>query len=326
MQPITRRDFAQEAARFDRLTLLTPDIDAFCSSSHWGLPASAALMPPGEDFLFRGEQGYVAALIRERFELRTVESLEAAWGLSCPLVGPDPQALVAGFVEACRTRESTWDLLFLTGIPVRSRLLMNLYTQLSARYQVGLGPITQRHVASLAGGVDGFLSRRSANFRRGLQRSLRRAAASGVEVESHDVSTRQEATLLYARILEIDRRTWKGRSGTGMTEKRMGRFYAGMIKRLAAAGVQRAVIARHEGQDVAYLLGSVWGSTWRGLQFGFDDRYRALGLGNAVLFHQLRRICEEGAITECDLGTGGEYKLRWTESTRDSVAVLARAG
>ncbi len=322
---MTPMEFAKDAASFDRLALETPDADAFCSSSHWILPAAARLMPLGRSFLFHGDSGYVATMVRDRGGLRAVESLEASWGLACPLVGPRPEALAADFAQVCRRHEDAWDVLFLTGIPARSKMFSSLIARLSARYALGLGPVTQRHVASLAGGLDGFLARRSANFRRGLQRALRRADRMGIELVACNVSTKAEASALYARILEVERRTWKGQSGTGIYEGPMRRFYAGMIKRLAVVGAQRAVIARHRDEDVAYLLGAAWGSTYRALQFGFDERLRGVGLGNVVQYHQLRAACESGAITHYDLGTGGEYKERWAESTRDSVAVLAQA-
>lgn len=324
MQPLTQRDLAQDAATFDRTVLATPDVDVFCSSSQWILPAAAALMPAGAPFVFRGEHGYVAALVRRRSAYRAVESLEAGWGLACPIVGPRAEAIAADFVRICQSHAAAWDLLLLTGIPARSVLLDSLLARLSARYRVGLGPQTQRHVASLEGGLDGFLGRRSRNFRRGLQRALRRADAAGVEFVTCEVATKREATTLYARILEVERRSWKGRTGVGIDRGRMRRFYAGMIRRLAEAGALRTVIARHQGEDVAYLLGAVWGSTYRGLQFGFDDRLRDTGLGNVIQYHQLRLACEHGAITEYDLGTGGDYKQRWAERTRDSIAVLAR--
>jgi hypothetical protein len=83
------------------------------------------------------------------------------------------------------------------------------------------------------------------------------------------------------------------------------------------------LFGRQGNQDVAYVLGAVFGDTYRGLQFSFDDRFRSLGLGNLAQLHQVIALEAEPSVTRYDLGTGGEYKAAWAEAVVDSVALVA---
>ena len=97
-----------------------------------------------------------------------------------------------------------------------------------------------------------------------------------------------------------------------------------MVRRLAAAGRLRALVATAGGRDVAYVLGAVFGDTYRGLQFSFDAEHRALGLGNLAQLAQVRLLAErEPAVVQYDLGTGGDYKAAWAEAVMDSVILIA---
>ena len=71
-----------------------------------------------------------------------------------------------------------------------------------------------------------------------------------------------------------------------------------------------AAFATLDGGDAAYILGGVLGNTYRGLQFSFDDRYRAHSLGNLCQLQEIGRLCEQG-VDVYDLGTEVPYKKRW---------------
>jgi hypothetical protein len=74
-------------------------------------------------------------------------------------------------------------------------------------------------------------------------------------------------------------------------------FYARMLPRLAARGALRCVFARRDGEDVGYLCGGLAGDLFRGLQFSFDDRLRALGLGNALQLEAIEALTQEGVAS-----------------------------
>ncbi|HUS67960.1 MAG TPA: GNAT family N-acetyltransferase [Kofleriaceae bacterium] len=309
------------ADELDRAALAAPEIDRFCSSSAWVLPAAVTLMDPGDPWLVFEPDGFLSMVVRRHERMRAVESLEAAWGLASPLVGPDAGRLAGLASEVLRAREGSWDVALLSGLPVGSRLLAECAARLGVRYRLGVGPVTRRHTASLAGGVDGFLGRRSRQLRKTLRQAERRAAAAGVVFED---AAAGDVDALYERVLAIEERCWKARDGIGITVPDFREFYRLMVRRLAAVGRLRALVATAGGRDVAYVLGAVFGDTYRGLQFSFDDEHRALGLGNLAQLAQVRLLAErEPAVVQYDLGTGGEYKAAWAEAVMDSVILIA---
>jgi hypothetical protein len=313
----------RRAADLDRQALEALHIDRFCSSSAWILPAAEALMPPGQPLVAAGEAGFLIAVVRRRGELRVVEPCEASWGLASPLVGRNPELLAEAAADFLASCESEWDLLVLSGLRLGSPLLDRLARGLSRRYRLGIGPVTRRHIASLADGLDGFLSRRPRRLRKSVRQSLRRAADEGIRFEPIAAAGAEEADLLFDRILAVERRSWKGRAGVGLEEEPMREFYRRVNRRLVAGGHHRLLIGRRGDEDVAFVLGAVFGNTYRGLQFSFDERYAYLGLGNLAQYHQLVELERDPSIQSYDLGTGGEYKTDWAEDGWDSVCLVA---
>lgn len=321
MERISLAELEAQADEIERLALAAPGIDAFCSSPSWILPAAAALMPPCEPVLYRAEAGFLAAGLRLHEQVRVLEPLEAMWGLASPLVAAAPEPLVAAAVDVVRSLERSWDAVVLTGLMLDSALLQGVTRRLGARYRIALGPQTVRHVASLEGGVEGFLARRPRGTRKSLRQSERRAAAAGITFAEAGASDAAGADRLFDRILAVERRSWKGREQIGLDTPGMREFYQLMAGRLAAAGRLRVLFARRGEEDVGYVLGAVFGDTYRGLQFAFDDRFRAVGLGNLSQLEQVRRL--EPELRRYDLGTGGEYKRAWAEEEVTSVALVA---
>jgi hypothetical protein len=323
MDALTLDELDRQADAFDEAVAAMPDIDHFCSSSAWILPAEAALMPPREPWLFHGEHGYVAMMRGQHPEgWCYVEPLESMWGLACPLIGRDSERLAAAFAELCRQRRDDWEVALLSGIGPGSRLCMSVVKHLAPRYELRLGPRAVRHVADLAGGVDAFLGRRSRNFRRALRRAQRDAEAAGIVFETVHATDAAAALAAYERIVGVEARSWKGMAGVGIESGTMHGFYHEMLPRLAARGRLRLIFARHEDRDVGYILGAVFLGTYRGLQFSFDAEYRALALGNLCQYQQIQALCAEG-VGRYDLGSDMEYKRRWSDTTHDTIALIA---
>ena len=172
MQPITLAELDAQAADFDAAVAATSHVDRFCSSSDWILPAHQVLMArPRTPFLYRGAAGFVALARGDHPQgFRYLEPLEAMWGLAAPLIGA--RALAAEFVDLARERAGDWEVLCLSGLLAGSPQLDDVIRGFDGRYELVETGTTVRHVASLDGGLDGFLGRRSKNFRRGLKRAL----------------------------------------------------------------------------------------------------------------------------------------------------------
>jgi hypothetical protein len=285
------------------------------------MSAAEALMEPGPLILDHGDAGLVALACRVRDGARIIESLEATWGLGSPLIGRNPDAL-AGALLAILAARSDWDLAIVPGLPLGSPLLEAVAAALDGRYRLARGPVTRRHIASLAGGVDGFLARRSAGVRKSLRRAARRASAEGISFESHRPGSGAELDDLFDRAVAVEAHSWKGRAG-GLATSAMRDFYRRMSHRLAERGQLRLLFGRRGAEDLVYVLGAVFGDSYRGLQFSFDDRCRALGLGNLAQLRQIEALADEPGLRRYDLGTGGEYKRAWSERVSDSIWLVA---
>jgi hypothetical protein len=304
-------DLAEVADDFDREVSETPEIDRFCSSSAWILAAAAALMPPRVPFSFRGRSGYFAAMrCVHPAGFPYIEPVELTWGLAAPLIGRDPAALVAEVVPILAARRD-WQLAILSGMTVTGPQRRALDATLPASWERRRGEPTLRHVASLEGGEDGFLARRSRELRKSLRRGERAAARDGITFESVR-APEQDALALYDRIQAIEAQSWKSREGVGVNAGPMRAFYAAMLPRLCKRGQQRTIFARHRDADIGYILGAVFAGEYRGLQFSYDDDYAAYGIGGLMQLAQVRELCAEG-ILRYDLGTEMDYKRRWAE-------------
>ncbi len=240
-----------------------------------------------------------------------IEPLELAWGLASPLLGADVDACVAMAVERL-AREPAWRLTLLAGIPAHGAHTRALMRYLPHGWQVRLGQTSLRNRASLHGGLDGFMARRSPQFRRNLGKNVRRAAAAGITFAAVAI-TPENAAGLFERILACEKHSWKGRDGVGMSVESMRDFYAAMLPLLARTGAGRLMFAGLEGRDIAYVLGARIGDEYRGLQFSYHDEYANLSLGSLCQYHQIVALIAEG-VTLYDLGSEMEYKQRWAEA------------
>lgn len=321
MLPLSRDVWKTRESEYDRDVLRTPGIDFFCSSTDWLVPAHDALMPPRTLRLFHDERGWLmfAEGPLDGFR-RALQPLEAAWALGSPLIGPEPRPLVDALDSV--SAEQRWSLVLVSGVVEGSPLFHDLLQVFGRRgCRLFRGPETQRYEASLVGGVDGFLSRRSRNFRKGLRRAQRHAQDQGLVFQDCTPVEHVSPSTLYERVLAVEARSWKGRTGVGITDGRMRDFYAQMVQRLSDKGALWLSFARHRDTDVGYIMGTVLGNTYRGLQFSFDTGYTELSLGNLLQMHHIEQLCA-ARIENYDLGSDASYKSRWAEGGLTTVTVV----
>ena len=313
----TIAELEQHAAEVDAACVATPDIDHFCSSSAWIIPASHALMPPRRAIIEASagatSQQFFAAMANQHPDgFEYIEPLELAWGLASPMLGADIDACVALAVDRL-AREPAWRLALLAGISAHGLHTRALQRHMPRSWALKLGQTSVRNRATLHGGIDGFMARRSPLFRKSLGKNIRKAGLAGITFTSVAI-TPDTADALFARILACEQHSWKGRDGVGMSVEAMRDFYAAMLPMLARTGAGRLMFAGLDGHDIAYVLGARIGDEYRGLQFSYHDEYANLSLGSLCQYHQIVALIDEG-VTLYDLGSEMEYKLRWAEQT-----------
>jgi CelD/BcsL family acetyltransferase involved in cellulose biosynthesis len=317
LQRLSFSEFETRAEAFDRAVDASADVDRFCSRAAWVASFQRAFGAQREPCVFEAG-GSFAALARTTWPggRRGLEALENMWGFACPLVGPGATALLAELMAPGGALAG--ELLWLTGLPPDRERLRALLPRGHSGRVVGR---TERCVATLDGGVEGFLMRRSRAFRRNLRSARRRVAAHGIRFERIEVQP-DAVPALYARVLAIERASWKARTGNGADRGPMAEFYFAMWPRLAAQGALRLLLALdQEGRDVGYLHGGMLDRRFRGLQFSFAAELAPLGLGNVLQIEAIEWLCAAGC-ERYDLGSRSGYKERWAEGLEASVGLL----
>lgn len=312
------------ADAYDRAVDASDLPDRFCTQSAWILPAKTAFAPHAESWLWCFDDGFVSLMKLDTPLGRTLLPLEASWGLATAIVGPSPLPVVRQLVEHITAERSSWDAIFLSGLRRGGPEFTALLHAASKRYRLGIGQPTGRCVAALDGGFDGFLSRRTAHFRKNLRRA-ERIAGDRLRFEVLAPTDPDLALALYERVLDVEARSWKGRSGHGIQDGPMRTFYAEMVPRLAAQGRLRVTFCWDADvpTPVGYVLGGVRGDTYRGLQISYDQALDALSVGNLLQRTTIAALCDEGVL-RYDLGSDMPYKRGWAEILSETVPLVIR--
>ena len=326
MQRLTFAELDQERDRFDGLVAQTPDIDLFCSTSMWILPAHEAFGPAHVAFIERTAGGYIAlahttVVDEHKNRIRILQPLELSWGFPSPLIGPEPLAL-AEDLSRLLLRSNDWDMAALGGIVPDTMTYETLRETLGRNFRLYRGETTRRYRARLESGFEAYMERRSRDFRKNARRGFAKAQNAGIRfVAAPQSASAADADALYDRLLAVDDRSWKGQEGVGLNASAMAVHYRGITRRLAQRGALRLWFAEHHGRDVGYVLGGVFAKTYRGLQFAYDNDYAAYGLGNLAQLTTLEAVAAEG-VAIYDLGSDVPYKARWGEEIFETVTIL----
>ena len=297
--------------------------DPVCCRTEWALSIQQTFFPKRRLHLRESSAGFLALAERRYPGLGpTLEPLDCLWMFGSPLLGPGaPDLLEALLAE--RASQGLAANLVLSGVlpdqPLRERILRSFH----ARYTIYRARTIDVCRASLEGGLEGFLGRRSALFRKRLRQAGRRAGEWGLAFERVRPASRAESDAAFRRMLAVERTSWKGRSHDGITGERSKRFYRALSARLAAGGAGRTIFAVADGRDVGFIFGGVADGCYRGQQFSYADDWQEASIGNLLQQEQIRWLEEEG-IPHYDMGPMMAYKQHWTEQQIAMQVLLLR--
>jgi len=255
--------------------------------------------------------------------------IESRWCFGANLLGREAVSLLEDtLVDIEKHYAPNFPKIVVSGIKPAGLAHQNLRTAFRNQFEFSAFRTDTQCAASLSGGFDGYLSRRSSNTRRNIKKQTRRALDAGVAFERHSPSTPIEAWVLYERMIAVELTSWKGIGHCGMAEDNISPFYRAMIRRLSETGDARVIMARFEDKDVGFIFGGMAGRIYRGQQFSYDEDWSAGSIGNVMQAEQINWLCEDGA-TRYDLGPligrSMEYKQHWTEQSFDMKSwVLAK--
>lgn len=300
-----------------RLSTETDQVDPFCCSPAWQIPFHMAFYPNRQLLIREAADAHVAVALQSGSLGRTsVGPIEPHWNFGCPVLGTGGVELLSDALEELE-HEGVPPSFVISGVRPGSDFAQQVKNTFLDRYS---GVIRERKlqcVASLDGGIDGFLSRRLARHRKNIGRDARRAASKGVQFERQIPRTPEEARTTYARMTAVEAHSWKGIGRCGMNESPCREFYGFMLEWLSLSADARIVFANLDDKDIGFIFGGLAGTVYRGQQFSFDEAFRDLSIGSLLQLEQIRWLCEENA-TRYDMGPSREtsmaYKRYWTET------------
>ncbi len=321
---VTPESLEEPDSLINQLARTSDLADPMCSRSEW-LLSYHAVFAPQRTLQLRSFNGSLLALAQLLHPLigPLLEPLESHWFFPNPLLGPDAVHLLEALLEEPEHKRSRPSLA-ISGLQWGSPQFHQLTLLLKRRYEVGFLEPTVFRSASLEGGADGFLSRRSGKFRGNLRKALQKGQAAGIEFVRCPPSLSDEAAkAVYARMLAVEESSWKGREHCGISQEPFCSFYGEVFRRMCRNGVARAIFATRDGVDVGFVMGGVDGIHYRGQQFSYHADLAPLSIGNLLQWKQIEWLCEDG-LKRYDMGSVLEYKLHWTELALNSHTLVWR--
>ena len=303
-------------------------LDPFACTPAWQLPFAETFTPANPLLVETDGENLVAfAEFNDHPSIPALLPVESMWFSGCPLLGPNAVSFLLEFLGAYeRAHDGTTPRVVISGLHHGGIVEEDMWIRLRHKYQFRACPPYKQRAASLRGGYDGYLSRRSPNLRSKLKKSQRLARERGISFERHIPQTPAEANALYARMIDVEKRSWKGLENCGMTEHPSCEFYQRMICRLASGSAgARVIFAVCDGRDIGFVFGGMAGAVYRGQQFSYDNEWRRFSIGNLLQAEQVRWLCEEGAV-RYDMGMSADprmaYKQHWAEQSLDFLTLL----
>jgi hypothetical protein len=319
MQQLDSTEFQHQAQTYNGAVAAFAGIDPYCSRTDWMLPFHASFTPGAPLHIWQEYESFIVLAQGLPAEKMLFSSVDSMWGFATALVGGQSPRMLGSI---CRTSLRQGHII-LYGLPNDRGFLDAVASQTTATHRAFLLNPVSRCVASLQGGLEGFLSRRSSKFRVNARRAVKLVADAGVLFRCIDRAPADTMMSLYMELLAIESRSWKGQSGEGADQPPMKDFYRYMFERIGPAGLLRVIVAELDGRQIGYLHGAVVNGRFRGLQFSFDDRYRSLSLGNVLQLKMLEWLCREQAELY-DLGMAVPYKKKWAELEHQTQTMYLR--
>lgn len=306
------------ASNWNRIARSAPQQDPFSCTSDWQVSFHEAFEPDRRVLVQQADDSLIQFAQYHRGAGRPVLApIEKLWMFGSNALGPHALDLLDDLIPKLPAHYSGQlpGFIFSALEPAGS-----FYRELRRRYddqfKFSKFRSTVLCAAALEGGLDGFLSRRSANHRKKLRQNSRRAIEAGVLFEREIPSSEMQAEVIYDRMLAVERASWKGYLWCGMDQPRPRKFYGALIRRLSVSKEARVIFTTHDGEDIGFIFGVMSGGIYRGQQFSYDVGWANQSIGNLLQYEQVRWSCEEGG-SRYDmgplLGDRMEYKQHWTE-------------
>lgn len=200
-------------------------------------------------------------------------------------------------------------------LPHDARLLDTL-PRWAAGYRTRVAPHALAPVVDTRADHAGWAAQRSKRFRQ----RLRQAHRALVEQHGMRIEFRRDdaGEALFGQMLAVERSGWKGRGGTAIADDPATlRFYRGLIRAAATAGVLRCALLWQGERLVAFEMGVLSRRRLFIPKVGYDEALADLSPGYVLAAGHIRKCFEAPDIDWYDkMGNGmtpAPYKMRFTD-------------
>jgi CelD/BcsL family acetyltransferase involved in cellulose biosynthesis len=160
-------------------------------------------------------------------------------------------------------------------------------------------------------------SRRRSDFRR-ARKHAEQTGKIRPELRAPD---EHEVDGLLDVAFDIERRSWKGDTGTALADHQAGDFYRRYARRMTRSGQFRVELL-HIGDHVAAMqLGVVHRNRYWVLKVGYDPQFHRASPGILLMVEAIKRAVAEGLETYELLGTVEPWIQVWTQLERPCVSL-----
>lgn len=313
------REFRESWQKF---AIGTDQIDPACNTPSWSLAYHKVFNPANRVFYHLEDGGLLLFTEHMSDTGFYIGPIENNWMFARPALGfLAPQIFDYAIYKWQKEYKNHLPPILLSGMVENDITCVKFFLRHNKKFDFYRAKTMLECCASLEGGVDGWLSRRSGNHRAKLKKAVKKAKAYNLEFERHRPGSREEADRIFQRMLRIERQSWKGIEHCGMAEYPSCEFYNELIGRQSTRRDALVIIARLEGEDAGFIYGGLAGPYYRGQQFSYANDLGHLSLGNIMQWEKVKWLCEIG-IKRYDMGplTGARmgYKSHWTEIRKES--------
>jgi CelD/BcsL family acetyltransferase involved in cellulose biosynthesis len=192
-----------------------------------------------------------------------------------------------------------------------------------ARWRVIRETVGRPPYVRIRGDWDGYRASLSKNLVKQIGRRRRRLEEAGeLRFAVHDSAAGLDGAMREFVALEAS--GWKAERGTAIASRDESvAFYRELAEWAAATDALRIAFLRLDGRAIAAELTLELGGVAYSLKGGFDPDYRRFGPGQLLTFETLAGAFARGLDSYELLGTDDDYKLSWTDRTRERVRIEA---
>lgn len=163
---------------------------------------------------------------------------------------------------------------------------------------------------------DDYLDSRSASFRKGLRRKMRRLSSLG-KVGLETITGRNALDQVLADGLQIEAEGWKGTNGTAISSQPAAvAFYSELAGIMSARGQLRLHFLTLDDVRIAFDYSILTNRCLYSLKAGHSSAYAHYSPGTLMLALIVQAAHEEDLIGVDLLGDADEFKMHWTDATR----------